>query len=529
MAFEEILDQLAQKKANALEMGGPEKVAKQHAAGKLTARERLQRLLDPDSFLEFGLLATSDMPDMQARTPADGLICGYGRIDGRRVGVVANDFTVLAATNARINLKKMLQFKARVKADQVPFIWLGEAGGARMPDCQGARNICTLGGGGTHTLYAEYTHFREMPFVMAALGECYGVPDFEAMLADCVIQVKGSALSVSGPRALSRAIGQSFSGEEMGGWRVHDEITGIADRVAEDEDDCFAQIRAFLGYMPQHHHQRPPRRPVPAGSGKDMPRILDFLPERRNRSYDMHRIIACMVDGGEIFALKPNFGKMLITCLARIDGEVVGFIANNPIHNVGAMDTDGLEKHTSFLCLCDSFNIPIIFLHDTPGHMVGLEAEKKTGGRQGGQQPPGPVPGHGAQDRHRDPQVLRPGGGEHVRPRRRAGLLRRLAHRRTRLHGADHRRRRGLRQPVGKGAPGDGGPDGGRLLAVPGRRGVFRPGHHRSAPDARLPRPGACDHPRQPRRRHRRTPPGQLADQVLTGQGNGSVRADSAL
>ena len=377
MAFEELLDQLAQKRAKALEMGGPEKVARQHAAGKLTARERLQRLLDPDSFLEFGLLATSDMPGMQERTPADGLICGYGSIDGRRVGVIANDFTVLASTNARTNLKKMLQFKTRVKADQVPLIWLGEAGGARMPDCQGARNICTLGGGGTHTLYAEYTHFRQMPFVMAALGECYGVPDFEAMLADCVIQVKGSALSVSGPRALNRAIGQRFTGEEMGGWQIHDEITGIADRVAEDEDDAFAQIRAFLGYMPQNHHQRPPRRPVPEGSGRDMERILDFLPERRNRSYDMHRIIACMVDGGEIFELKPNFGKMLITCLARIDGEVVGFVANNPIHNVGAMDTDGLEKHTSFLCLCDSFNIPIIFLHDTPGHMVGLEAEKK--------------------------------------------------------------------------------------------------------------------------------------------------------
>jgi acetyl-CoA carboxylase carboxyltransferase component len=271
MAFEDLLEQLARKKAKALEMGGPEKIARQHAAGKLTARERIERLLDPDSFLEFGQLAVSDMPGMQDRTPADGLICGYGRIDGRRIGIVANDFTVLAATNARINLKKMLQFKTRVKADRVPLIWLGEAGGARMPDCQGARNICTLGGGGTDTLYPEYTHFREMPFIMAAMGECYGVPDFEAMLADCVIQVKGSARAVAGPRALSRASGQSFPGEERGGWRIHDEITGIADRVAEDEDDCFAQIRAFLGYMPQHHHQRPPRRPVPKISPKMSP------------------------------------------------------------------------------------------------------------------------------------------------------------------------------------------------------------------------------------------------------------------
>ncbi|MEA3437796.1 MAG: carboxyl transferase domain-containing protein [Thermodesulfobacteriota bacterium] len=377
MAFEEIIDQLSKKKEAARQMGGAVKVEKHHANGKFTARERISKLLDTNSFLEFGLLATSDMPDMEARTPADGLICGYGFIDGRRVGVIVNDFTVLASTNARINLKKMLQFKSQIKKNRVPLIWLGEAGGARMPDCQGSKNICTLGGGGTHTLYSEYTHFREMPFIVAAMGECYGVPDFQAMLADCVIQVKGSVLSISGPRALSRAIGQTFSGEEMGGWKIHDCITGVADRVADEETQCFELIKEFLSYMPTNNRERPPRSSVPEGSGSTMNKIMDLLPKRRTRTYDMHQIIQCIVDGGTIFEIKANFGKMLITCLARIDGEVVGFIANNPIHNMGAMDTDGLEKHTSFLCLCDSFNIPLIFLHDTPGHMVGKEAEEK--------------------------------------------------------------------------------------------------------------------------------------------------------
>ncbi|WDP89535.1 MAG: carboxyl transferase [Desulfobacter sp.] len=377
MVLQEMLNELETKKANALKMGGAAKVEKQHAKGRLTARERLASLLDEDSFLEFGLLATSDYPGMAERSPADGLICGYGTIDGRKVGVVANDFTVLASTNARINLKKMLQFKSQIKKNKIPLIWLGEAGGARMPDCQGAKNICTLGGGGTHTLFAEYTHFREMPFVMAAMGECYGVPDFEAMLADCVIQVKGSVLSISGPRALGKAIGQTYSGEEMGGWQIHDSVTGIADRVARDEPHCFDLIREFLSYMPDNSLHRPPRHPVPENSGERMADIISVLPEKRTRTYDMHHIIECIVDGGKIFEIKPNFGKMLITCLARVDGEVVGIIANNPFYNVGAMDTDGLEKHTSFLCLCDSFNIPIIFLHDTPGHMVGKEAEEK--------------------------------------------------------------------------------------------------------------------------------------------------------
>lgn len=377
MSFEDILDQLKDKKKQALQMGGTVKVEKQHAKDRFTARERIAMLLDKDSFLEFGLLATSDMPGMEEITPADSLICGYGLLDGRRIGVIANDFTVLASTNARINLKKMLQFKAQVKKNKIPLIWLGEAGGARMPDCQGSKNICTLGGGGTNTLFPEYTHFREMPFVMAAMGECYGVPNFQSMLADCVIQVKGSVISVSGPRALGRAIGQDFSGEEMGGWEIHDTITGVADKVAENEEHCFDLIKEFLSYMPSSNRERPPRLPVPANSGDKMENILNLLPEERSRTYDMHNIIQYMVDGGKIFEIKSNFGKMLITCLARINGEVVGFIANNPFYNVGAMDTDGLDKHTSFLCLCDSFNIPIIFLHDTPGHMVGKDAEKK--------------------------------------------------------------------------------------------------------------------------------------------------------
>ena len=377
MVFKNMMEELENKQAAALMMGGPDKVEKQHAKGRLTARERIDALLDAGSFFEFGMLATSDLQGMEDRTPADGLILGYGTIDGREVGVIANDFTVLASTNARINLKKMLQFKAQIKKNRIPLIWLGEAGGARMPDCQGAKNICTLGGGGTHTLFPEYTHFREMPFVMAAMGECYGVPDFEAMLADCVIQVKGSVLAISGPRALNRAIGQAHTGEEMGGWKVHDTITGICDRVAEDESQCFELIKKFLSYMPDSNRTRPARLPVPENSGKNMDDILSVLPEKRTRTYDMRKLIQYMVDGEEIFELKPNFGKMLVTCLARIDGEVVGIIANNPLFNVGAMDTDGLEKHTSFMCLCDSFNIPILFLHDTPGHMVGKEAEHK--------------------------------------------------------------------------------------------------------------------------------------------------------
>lgn len=377
MAFEELLEELALKKEKALEQGGPEKVARQHDRGWLTARERVAKILDSGSFMELGLLATSDMPGMEEKTPADGIVLGYGAVNKRRVGVVANDFTVLASTNARINLKKSLQFKTQINKNLIPLIWFGEAGGARMPDCQGSKGICSLGGGGTDTLSVEYQHIRNYPFIMAAMGECYGIPDFQICLADFVVQVKGSAISISGPRALGRAIGETFSGEELGGWEIHDRITGMVDRVAEDEEECFEIIREFLDYMPSNNLELPPVRPAPEGSGDNMPKILDLLPEKRTRIYDMHKIIECIVDGGKLFELKPNFGKMLITSLCRVNGETMGIIANNPAHNLGAMDTDGLEKLTSFMCLCDSFNVPLLFLHDTPGHWVGKEAEKK--------------------------------------------------------------------------------------------------------------------------------------------------------
>jgi acetyl-CoA carboxylase carboxyltransferase component len=382
MDFKELLEQLEVRKREALAQGGPEKVKRQHARGGLTARERIDKLLDSDSFLELGLLAHSDWPGMAEKTPADGLIVGFGKIIGRRVAVSANDFTVVASTNAKINLRKLLQFKDQATKFGIPYIHLGEAGGARMPDCQGADRMFELGGGGTDTLKAEYVHFREHPYIFAAMGECYGVADFQACVADFVVQVKGSAIAVSGPRALRRAIGEAYTGEEMGGWEIHSRITGMADKVAENEEHSLEIIKKYLDYMPNNSKELPPIRPVPEGSEERMAKILDFLPSSRKRAYDMHKIIECIVDGGEYFELKPDFGSMLITCLARINGQVVGINASNPIVNVGATNTDALEKSTSFLCLCDSYNIPLIFLADTPGHLTGKEAElKRVGSR----------------------------------------------------------------------------------------------------------------------------------------------------
>ena len=381
MPFEELIQELELKKKKARAQGGTAKINKQHEKGRLTARERIDTLLDKGSFIELGSLCTSDIPGMEEKTPADGLVVGYGCIDGRRVGILANDFTVLAGSSAMINNKKMGIFKNQLYEYGIPMIWLGEAGGQRIPDIQDSGRMLFHGVGSDMAKFG-YSHFRQIPYVMAAMGDCHGVPDWQASLADFTIMVKGASISVSGPRALGRAIGQQHSSEEMGGWKIHAEITGMADQIAEDEEDCFRIIKKYLDYMPSNNQELPPTRPVPPGSEERMKKILDIMPERRRRSYDMHKIIECIVDGGEYLEFKPDFGAMLITCLARIGGETVGLIASNPIVNAGATDTDALEKSTSFMCHCDSFNIPLTFFVDTPGHLTGKGAElKRVGAR----------------------------------------------------------------------------------------------------------------------------------------------------
>jgi methylmalonyl-CoA decarboxylase subunit alpha len=384
MGFEPLLNELASKRKKALEQGSSEKVKKQHDKGRLMARERIDRLLDPESFFEFGILASSDRPGMEDRTPADGLITGFGTIHGREIGIIANDFTVLASSNARVYSKKAKYIREQVVEKGLPLVWLGESGGGRLPDLQGARGIVSLTGegGSERWVFSQYSHFRETPWMMAIMGPSNGVPMWQSCLSDFVVQVKGSTLSVSGARALQKSIAATYTDEEMGGWKIHAERTGITDRVAEDEEECFRLIRQFLDYMPNHNMELPPTKPVPKSSGKDMEKIVGILPEKRTRGYDMYRIINTVVDSGSIFDLKPSFGKTLITCLARLNGHVVGIIANQPLVNGGSMDTDALNKMMSFLCLCDSFNIPLVFLHDTPGFLVGREAElKKVGAK----------------------------------------------------------------------------------------------------------------------------------------------------
>ncbi len=377
MPFEKQMNILNEKRQKALAMGGQSKIERQHQKGRLTARERINQLLDTDSFFEVGMFNHSDMPGMEQKTPADSKVGGYGKIDGRQVVIAANDFTVLAATSSRIAGRKEGELKIMAARKGYPVIYLGEAGGARMPDIMGARGLASFGGGHFEAYLQIMSRVRQTPMITAIMGECYGMPTWMACLSDFVVQVKGSAMGVSGPRVLELALGEKVTDEELGGWQLHAEITGNIDNVAENESDCFAIIRRYLSYMPSHTGELPPDAPIPEGSGMGMRDILDYLPEKRNRTYDMNTILKHIIDLNSLFPIKPLFGKSVITALARIGGKAVGIIANQPIFNAGAMDTDGIDKVVSFLCLCDSFNIPLLFFHDIPGFLVGKEAEQK--------------------------------------------------------------------------------------------------------------------------------------------------------
>jgi acetyl-CoA carboxylase carboxyltransferase component len=373
MGVKEASQELKLRKAKAMEMGGAEKVARKHSEGHGTARDRIENLLDPGSFFEIGSLNHSDIPGMEDKTPADGKVCGFGTIDGRTVGITSDDATVLAGSGGRVGVEKEFRLSRWAAQKGYPVINLGEGGGARIPDIMGSEGLSSM------TMRKDAaSRCRKAPFVAAIMGECFGAPSWLAALADFVVQVKGSCMAVSGPRVLELATSEKVENEDLGGWKLHAEITGQVDRVAEDENECFSIIREFLSYMPSNAQELPPEVPS-QDSDQDsrQEKLLTIVPDESRRGYDMNRVINTIVDDEKIFPIKPDFDRSVITCLARLDGHTVGIIANQPMYNAGAMGPDGCDKCCSFICLCDSYNIPLIFLHDTPGFLVGRAAELK--------------------------------------------------------------------------------------------------------------------------------------------------------
>src|SRR5215813_842757 len=373
MPFETLIAEYEKRRAKALGMGGPEKLAKRKKAGVLNARERVERLFDRGTFLESGLFGASGVyPDEADETLTDGKIAGYGKIGGRDVAAVVNDFTVKGASTSATNSKKVAHMKRTATERGIPLVIIGESTGARLPDAMGSRGMGQLLGNDP----TQFRRMRETPLATAVLGPSFGSSAWLACLADFAVMHKGATMAVSSPRLIEMALNEKVNFEELGGWRLHAETTGLVDQVVDKEEEVFEAIRRFLSYMPGHNQEAPPDASVPEGSGAEMAAVFGVLPESRTQVYDMKRIIRAVVDRDTFFELKPRFGKSAVTALARLGGKSVGVVDNNPLHRGGALDADACRKITDFLVLCDSFNVPIVLLVDTPGFQIGTEAEK---------------------------------------------------------------------------------------------------------------------------------------------------------
>jgi acetyl-CoA carboxylase carboxyltransferase component len=372
MSFEDLVNELKARTDKALAMGGPEKLAQRKAAGILNARERIDYLVDKDSFTESGMFAAGIRAEVREKTPADGKVAGFARIDGRHVAIVSNDFTVLGASSSVINMKKIRHTKRVACQRGLPLVFLGESSGARMPDRMGAAGRATIAQDPT-----EYQRLRETPWASALLGPCYGSSTWYSAMSDFVVMRKGSVMAIASPNVTSIAINKPVDPEELGGWKLLTGVSGLADLAVDTDEQALDAIKRFLSYLPSHSMEPPPEQPVPAGSDEPCRKMFDIVPVPRQQVYDVRKVIAAVADIGSCFEIKERFGRSAATVLARLNGRSVGFIANNPLFKGGALDADACQKVTSFMVLCDSFNVPLVFFVDVPGFLIGVEGERR--------------------------------------------------------------------------------------------------------------------------------------------------------
>jgi acetyl-CoA carboxylase carboxyltransferase component len=369
-----LVEELQERRAQARLGGGEEKIARQHAQDKLTARERLDVLLDDGSFSELGIHAGIhySVRGLEGReAPADGVITGYGKIDGRLVAVCAYDFTVMAGSMGMTGEIKVARLRELALTKRLPFIWLLDSAGARIQEAVGS-----LFAGSGHLFREEVVMSGVIPQVAALMGPCAAGTAYIPGLADFVPMVKGrGSMALAGPHLVRAAVGEDVTQEELGGSRVHCRKSGVGDLEVADDRECLERIKQYLSYMPSHNEEAPPLRETADPVDRMDEGLLDVLPESNRKPYDMYEVIRRIVDDGEYFDLKPQWARTIITCLARFGGRPVGIVANQPKQLGGILDNDSADKAARFVNLCNAYGLPLLFLQDVPGFMVGSQVE----------------------------------------------------------------------------------------------------------------------------------------------------------
>jgi acetyl-CoA carboxylase carboxyltransferase component len=355
--------------------GGEEKIAVQHERGKLTARERIDLLVDPGTFVEIGIQAGphSSQRAMEGRdAPADGVITGWGDVDGRRCAIAAYDFTVMAGSMGMTGEFKVGRLREMALQKRMPLIWLLDSAGARIQEAAGS-----MFAGSGHLFREEVVMSGVVPLVAGMLGPCAAGTAYIPGLSDFVPMVVGQgAMALAGPHLTKAVTGEDISMEELGGAKVHCRKSGVGDLEVADDPECIEAIKTYLSYFPSNCEQKPPIRETSDPADRMSERLLDIVPESSRQPYDMYEVIREIVDDGEFFDIKPKFAKTLITCLARFGGMPCGIVANQPKHLAGILENDSADKAARFINLCDAFNIPLLFLQDVPGFMVGSKVEQ---------------------------------------------------------------------------------------------------------------------------------------------------------
>lgn len=357
-----------------IEMGGGQKaIDKQHASGKLTARERVEKLLDPGTFTELDKYVAHrcvnfDMAGKEA--PGEGVVTGYGTIDGRLVYVYAQDFTVLGGSLGEMHAQKICKVMDLAVKMGAPCIGLNDSGGARIQEA-----VDALSGYG-QIFYRNTLASGVIPQLSVIMGPCAGGAVYSPALTDFIFMVQNiSQMFITGPQVIKAVTGEEVSSEQLGGAMTHNKTSGVAHFAAENEEDCIAQIKALLSYLPSNNLEEPPLVESADDPGRMDESLNEAIPDNPNAGYDMVNVICKIVDDGAFLQVQPYYASNILTGFARVNGRSIGIIANQPRFLAGCLDINASDKAARFIRFCDAFNIPIVNFVDVPGFLPGTNQE----------------------------------------------------------------------------------------------------------------------------------------------------------
>ena len=353
--------------------GGEERLARQHAAGKLTARERIDLFFDPGTFQEVDKLVTHRCRDFGMAdqvVPGDGVVAGRGRVDGRLVYAFAQDFTVFGGSLSETNAAKIVKVMDLAMAAGAPIVGLNDSGGARIQE-----GVLSLGG------YADIFLRNTLasgvvPQISAIMGPCAGGAVYSPAITDFTVMVAGTSyMFITGPDVIKTVTHEDVTKEELGGAMTHNARSGVAHFVVPDDQECLALIRTLLGFLPGNNLDDPPRGTVTDPVDREDPALDEAVPDQPHQPYDMRDLIGAVVDQGEFLEVHEHFARNILVGFARLGGQPVGIVANQPAHLAGTLDIDASVKGARFVRFCDAFNIPLVTLEDVPGFLPGTQQE----------------------------------------------------------------------------------------------------------------------------------------------------------